>query len=121
MFGRLKSLFGIGAVAVSPQDAVKRINAGACVVDVREADEFAQGSIAYAVNVPLSRINRDGITALEQAGIAHAHGELLIVCRSGMRSGKACSRLQKHCGERALNLRGGLMAWAGAGLPISRG
>jgi rhodanese-related sulfurtransferase len=120
MFGNLKSLFGLGGPAVSPQEAVQRINAGARVVDVREPDEYAQGSIANAVNVPLSRIDREGMVALDRAGVAHDQGELLIVCRSGARSGSACARLQSELGERAVNLQGGLMAWVGAGLPLHR-
>lgn len=121
MFSQFKSLFGLGGPSVSPQEAVRRINAGARVVDVREPDEFAGGSIAGAVNVPLSRISRDGIQALDRAGVKHDSGELLVICRSGARSGSACAALQAALGERAVNLQGGLMAWVGAGLPVSRG
>lgn len=120
MFASLKSMLGMGSAAVSPHDAVKRINAGARVIDVREPDEYAQGSIAHAVNVPLSQIDREGVAALARAGVAHDHGELLIICRSGARSGGACARLQSALGERAVNLQGGLMAWVGAGLPVHR-
>lgn len=120
MFG-LKSMFGLGGIAVTPHEAVKRINDGARVIDVREPAEFAQGSIAGAVNVPLSRIDREGVAALDDAGGVHHEGELLIVCRSGARSGSACSRLQSALGNRAVNLQGGLMAWVGAGLPVQRG
>lgn len=121
MFSSFKSLLGIGGNAITPQEAVRRINAGAQVVDVREPEEFAHGSIAGAVNVPLSRIDREGMAALERAGLAHAHGDVLIICRSGARSGSACARLQSNLGERAVNLQGGLMAWVGAGLPVGRG
>ena len=120
MFSQFKSMFGIGGVAVSPQEAVRRINAGARVIDVREADEFAQGSIASALNVPLSRIEREGLGALQAAGIAAEQGELVIICRSGARSGSACARLGRELGERAMNLQGGLIAWVGAGLPLER-
>jgi rhodanese-related sulfurtransferase len=121
MLSQFKNLFGFGTNAVSPQEAVQRINAGARVIDVREPAEFAQGSIANAVNVPLSRIDRDGIAALDQAGVVHDRGELLVICRSGARSGNACARLHTALGERAVNLQGGLMAWVSAGLPVVRG
>lgn len=120
MLAQLKSMLGMGGVAVSPQEAVRRINAGARVIDVREPEEFAHGSIAHAVNVPLSRIDREGVAALDRAGIAHDQGELVLVCRSGARSGSACARLQSTLGDRAVNLQGGLMAWVGAGLPVHR-
>lgn len=120
MLSQFKNLLGLGANAVSPQEAVQRIHAGARVIDVREPDEFAQGSIAHAINLPLARIDRDGVAALDQAGIAHDHGELLLICRSGARSGKACACLQSVLGARAINLHGGLVAWVGAGLPLHR-
>lgn len=120
MFGNLKTLFGLGGPSLTPQEAMQRIHAGARVVDVREPDEYAQGSIANAVNVPLSRIDREGVAALDRAGVPHDRGELLIICRSGARSGSACARLQSELGERAINLQGGLMAWVGAGLPLHR-
>ena len=120
MLSQIKSLLGLGGSAITPHEAVRRINAGASVVDVREPDEFAGGSIASAVNVPLSRIDREGAAALDRAGVAHARGDVLMVCRSGARSGSACARLQSTLGERAVNLQGGLMAWVGAGLPVGR-
>lgn len=120
MFSMFQSLFGQAGAAVTPTEAVRRINAGARVVDVREPDEFAHGSIADAVNVPLSRIDRDGMQALATAGVDTGSGEVLIICRSGARSGSACAKLREALGDRAINLQGGLMAWVGAGLPVHR-
>jgi rhodanese-related sulfurtransferase len=120
MLAQLKSMLGMAAAGVSPREAVRRIDAGARVVDVREPEEFAHGSIAHAVNVPLSRIEREGANALERAGVVRDGAQLLIVCRSGARSGSACARLQSTLGDRAVNLEGGLLAWVGAGLPVHR-
>ena len=39
--------------------------------------------------------------------------DLLIICRSGGRSGMACGGL----GDNAINVDGGMLAWEAAGLP----
>ena len=45
MIGWLKGLFGGGGEDIGPQEAVRRINQGALLVDVREPDEFDQGAL----------------------------------------------------------------------------
>jgi phage shock protein E len=54
------------------------------IIDVREPEEYAMGAVSGAVNVPLSRINKE---ALE----AHApkDAEVILYCRSGSRAGHA--------------------------------
>ena len=89
MFSLLKSmLFGSG-LEVGPDEAVSAMNAGAQVVDVREPNEFASGAILGAVNVPLGKIQQHGVAALRNAGIDDAAPAILMVCRSGARSGSA--------------------------------
>ncbi|MCC6756918.1 MAG: rhodanese-like domain-containing protein, partial [Arenimonas sp.] len=39
--------------------------------------------------------------------------DLLVICRSGGRSGMACGGL----GDNAINVDGGMLAWEAAGLP----
>lgn len=116
MFALIQKLVGRGSARVPPHEAVRLINAGARVLDVREPNEFAQGSLPGAVNVPLSRIQREGLAALGAAGLG-SQEPVLLVCRSGMRSGSACAHLRADLGARAVNLSGGLMAWVAAGLP----
>lgn len=91
---------------------------GAIAMDVREPEEFAAGSLPGARNVPLSRIEREGDKALAAAGVQPDQGEHLILCRAGAHSRSACARLHSVLGKRAHNLDGGIIAWAGAGLPI---
>ena len=45
---------------------------------------------------------------------------LLLVCRSGQRSGKACETLSRLGLGPVLNLRGGMIAWCRAQLPVER-
>ena len=121
MMNFLKSLvFGSGRT-LSPDEAVRAINVGTLVIDVREPQEFADGAIAGSINVPLSRIHQQGLAALGSAGIDMDATPLLLVCRSGARSGSACLILHKELGERARHLAGGVLAWSSRGLPLTPG
>jgi hydroxyacylglutathione hydrolase len=73
------------------------------VLDVRRGDEFAGGHIQGAVNIPHTRLR----ARLQELPAGRA---VLVNCRSGARSARACSLLQRH-GHEATNLAGGMLAW----------
>lgn len=100
---------------ISVAEAAKLQNNGAVLVDVRELDEFKAVSAPGAINVPLSLIQKIGKDAYRNLGVDPQTEGLLIICRSGGRSGMACSQL----GENAINVEGGMLAWQTAGLPIN--
>ncbi len=96
---------------LSPDQAKKRIENGAVLVDIREADEFARRHVTGAVSRPLS--------ALEQAHLAiDPDDEVIFTCRSGMRTADACDRLAARVQGPAFILEGGVDAWEKAGLPV---
>ncbi len=100
--------------SMTVQQAADLQKSGTVLVDVREADEFQAVSAPGAILVPLSLIQRNGLSAFSAAGIdPHAEG-LLIICRSGGRSAMVCEAL----GKNAVNVEGGMIAWQAAGLPI---
>lgn len=77
-----------------------------CVVlDVRRATEYAEGHIEGALNIAHTRL----LSRLEEVP---RDKPILVHCRSGGRSARACALLQKH-GFRATNLAGGFVAWQG--------
>ncbi|MFA7275245.1 MAG: rhodanese-like domain-containing protein [Pseudobdellovibrionaceae bacterium] len=89
---------------------------GAVLIDVREPDEFRAGHIEGAVSLPLSvfaqKFHRDDFPAEK---------EIVLQCQGGVRSMKACNivrELAEH--EHVVNLAGGLNAWVGAGLPVTK-
>lgn len=82
---------------------------GAVVVDVRTPQEFAQGRVPGAKNVPLDRVLGD-----PKALDAWRDRDVILVCRSGNRSATAATHLLKH-GFRVSDLAGGTTAWAAAG------
>jgi rhodanese-related sulfurtransferase len=84
------------------------------VIDVRERSEFegALGRIPGSEHVAL----RD----LEARCEALRGRPLLVVCRSGNRSARACALLAEHGNPDATNLGGGMIAWNLEGLPVDR-
>ena len=62
---------------------------GATVIDVRSSWEFADGHVNDAINIPLEEIT----TRIDE--INELQGPYLLYCRSGNRSGMACSILQQ--------------------------
>jgi sulfur-carrier protein adenylyltransferase/sulfurtransferase len=85
------------------------------VVDVREPHELAGelGHIPGAELVPLGTV--------ETAARAwDREQEIVLVCRSGNRSGRAAAALTAMGFHRAMNLVGGMLAWNEAKLPTRR-
>jgi rhodanese-related sulfurtransferase len=77
--------------------------------------EFKSGHIVNAVNIPLNGFGSN-LKQLEK----HKDKPIVAVCRSGSRSGAACRLLRKQGFENVKNLRGGMMAWESANLPVKR-
>lgn len=105
-----------GKDAVDPLAATALINhEDAVVLDVRSIAEFKQGHIVNAVNVPLNGLGSN-LKQLDK----HRGKPIVAVCRSGSRSGAACKTLRKNGFDNVKNLRGGMMAWESANLPVKR-
>lgn len=121
MIALLKALFGLGGPHVGPREAVQSLNRGAAMVDVREPGEFAAGHAEGAIHLPLGRIRACGVEAIEALGLPAGTSEILLVCRSGMRSRLAQGALSKDPRRRYVNVDGGMAAWAASGLPVVRG
>jgi len=105
-----------GYSQLEPVDAVRLFNhEGAVIVDVREEKEFAEGHILDSLHIPLGKLG-------ERLGeLANLREKAIIVsCRSGHRSAAACARLRKEGFETVYNLRGGVLAWQSAGLPLQK-
>lgn len=67
------------------------------IVDVREPEEFAEGHVAMAWNVPLAVLKEVGLPEVSK-------DELIIVyCRSGKRAGEAEATLRAMGFKRVTN------------------
>lgn len=83
------------------------------LLDVRQPEEYREGHIAGARLIPLNEL-------ASRMGELPPSREIVCVCRSGSRSGVAARQLTA-AGLAAANLRGGMLAWKGAGLPLKKG
>ena len=92
----------------------QRIAAGDVrLVDVRTPEEFAQGHLSGAVNMP--------IEGFDPAVLADADpARVVLYCRSDRRSGIAAEKLAAATGKPAVHLEGGILAWEAADQPVVR-
>lgn len=83
------------------------------VLDVRTADEFAEGHIERAVNIDYKKDD-----FMDRAKATLPTGKTIaIYCRSGRRSANAASMLAPE-GYVLVNLKGGIIDWQNAGMPV---
>ena len=102
-----------GGQAVGPSDAVRLLNEGAVLVDVRSKAEFDGGHIIDARHVPQEELAQAG------ESLKRFKDKVVITCcESGMRSGAATRVLQAQGFTKVVNLRGGLQAWRADSLPL---
>jgi rhodanese-related sulfurtransferase len=100
---------------LSAKEAAARLDDGdALLVDVREMNEYVALRVGGAVLVPISQF------ALRYRELPQDQ-PLLLFCRSGSRSATAAGFLLGHGYRDVHNVAGGILAWRGAGLPVSSG
>jgi rhodanese-related sulfurtransferase len=98
--------------SLSVTEAAAAVDNGARLIDVRTAAEWKQGRAVGATHMPPQKLDRQ---------MARLEGDrVLLICRSGSRSGRAAAMLRR-AGIDAKNVRGGLNSWQRHQLPITRG
>ena len=112
----LRNLMGPGVPSVDVKQAAEMQgdDGGALIIDVREANEYAQVRAKGAVHLPLGRLN-NRVKDLPR------DREILLMCRTGGRSSNATQFLAANGFENVTNIDGGVVAWYNAGLPTSSG
>ncbi|MFJ1546536.1 rhodanese-like domain-containing protein [Streptomyces sp. NPDC088246] len=107
------SFFRRGPGRVTPAEAARRAADGAAVLlDVRESSEWYAGHAPGAIHLPLSRL-AEGASLPDSA----TGRPVVVICRSGNRSRRA-ARMFADRGSQAVDVAGGMIAWAAAGLPV---
>lgn len=105
-------LRGQAGLSVAAQDAVRLINQGATVVDVREAARFDGGHILDAINLTPEELATKAETRLKKKK------PVLLVCDTGSSSVRLVGTLRKAGFENAWALDGGIAAWIRDNLPV---
>jgi rhodanese-related sulfurtransferase len=104
-----------GGQAVGPADAVRLLNQGALLLDVRTQAEFDSGHVIDARHLPQEQVAQAGETLKRYKDKA-----VITCCESGARSGAAARELRTQGFSKVVNLRGGLQAWRAESLPLVR-
>jgi rhodanese-related sulfurtransferase len=96
--------------SVSATEAQRLTRSEALLLDVREEHEWLAGHAPDATHIPMSRIG-------ERVAELPTDRPIVCVCHLGSRSAAVAEALNR-AGWQALNLDGGMAAWAAAGLPV---
>lgn len=83
-------------------DAGEKLN----VIDVREPNEYAEANIGAKL-IPLGNVMSMQVDDLEDL----KNEEVIVHCRSGMRSAQACLMLDQMGFTNTKNVVGGILAW----------
>jgi rhodanese-related sulfurtransferase len=86
------------------------------LIDVRTPVEFREVHVEGARNVPLDQLNPSALTCN-----ADKDKPLYLICRSGSRGRQACEKFLAAGFTNVINIEGGTLACADAGLPVARG
>jgi len=104
-----------GVKEVSAGEAVQLINhANAIMIDMRNDKDYRDGHIVSAVHTPVQKNN------IPEKVEKYRDQTLIVYCRSGQQSLPLCRQLRKQGFETVYNLKGGILAWQRADLPVSK-
>ena len=93
---------------ISPTELKNRLDAGddLQIVDVREDNEVALGTIPNAKHIPLAQV-------LNRMNELEPDRETVVYCKMGGRSARAIDALQRSgFPAKLVNLRGGIIGWS---------
>ena len=105
-----------GLSALSTTEMTQLINReDAKVVDIRGEKDYSAGHIINAINIPQAEFENQQkqLDKLKQE-------QVVLYCQSGDQSARATRYLQQAGFENIAFLRGGLLAWQNANLPITK-
>ncbi|HET6655463.1 MAG TPA: rhodanese-like domain-containing protein [Gammaproteobacteria bacterium] len=104
-----------GKSDIPPNDAIRLINQGAAVIDLRGPEDFKRGHIGEAHNIPMAEFE-------QQAGKMTKGGRsVLAYCADGKDGAKAARLLATRGIDQVYNLKGGFAAWRRENLPVVKG
>jgi rhodanese-related sulfurtransferase len=104
MFRKLKKIFrSMDSYEISLEELKNKQINGAEIIDVRSEQEYAEGHIDGAINIPEYKINLNITNVLK-----NKNKEIVLYCQSGHRGKNAYKKLAKLGYKNVYNLYGGL-------------
>ncbi|MBT2286092.1 rhodanese-like domain-containing protein [Paenibacillus polymyxa] len=90
---------------ITPQEVAEQLrhSKDLIMLDVRESAEWVEGHVEGATHIPLGEI-------IQRYSELDSAQKIIIMCRSGNRSGLACELLNEK-GYEVVNMTGGLSKW----------
>jgi len=101
--------------ALSSMQAVRLMNQGALIIDLRAKEAFDAGHIGDARNVPAAQLEAQSETLKKWRDRA-----VITYCDSGVSGAGAARTLAKLGFTKVFNLDGGLNAWVKDNLPLTK-
>ena len=102
--------------SVAPQEAIRMMNQGATVLDLRAQEAFTDGHINGARHLEAGQI-LEGAESLKR----YKERPLILYCDRGTVAAAAMRTLSRQGFTKVFTLRGGLAAWRAENLPLARG
>lgn len=115
----LWNLFGSavsGIKQLSPMEVTRLMNReNAILLDVRNANDYKKGHVINSISVPVAEL------AERQEGLdKHKKKVVITYCEHGNISNKAARSLKTSGFEQVYSMKGGVMAWRSANLPLTK-
>jgi phage shock protein E len=85
------------------------------LLDVRTFEEYTNGHIPTAVNIPLNEI----VTRLSRLS-EFKDSPVVVYCRSGLRAGKAIAILEENIFTNVMHLEGDMLGWEAENRPTNQ-
>jgi len=105
-----------GVVQIEPMEVTRLINhEHAIVLDIRNATDFANGHILNAVNIAEAEL-ADKKVEMEKM----KKKPVIVYCQTGLASPRIVRQLKSEGFPAVFCLRGGIVSWQKAGMPLSR-
>ena len=104
------------AGTVAPEVVAQQLRdrkAAPVVLDVRTADEFAEGRVPGAVNIPIDELEA-------RLKLVPKDRPVVVYCAAGGRAAKAGRLLAAHGYTNVSEMAGSFNAWRKAGLPVEQ-
>jgi rhodanese-related sulfurtransferase len=101
---------------IEPPEAIKLINNGGVVLDLRGTDAYKAGHIIEARDVPITKLG-DKLKGLKR----YRNKPVILCCESRQNPSDAIKTLEAQNFEQVFPLKGGLEAWKRDNLPIAKG
>lgn len=99
---------------ISLEDALTHLGTPSLVVDVREPEEFQQGHLPSAINIPRGMLE---FRMSQEPDLMARDREIVIYCKTSGRSALAAESLAKLGFTGVQSIAGGFDAWCAAGYP----